>query len=371
MTLHSNSFTLHRVGWPLAFALGLLCQSGAARAQPDEKALEVHPAIEASIQALLRPAPLDPQRPAHALSWDCLAAAALASEGRPEARVKLAQLAQRLEAIVERDPGGNARGWGTKTSSARCEPGEYDAFNDGSCNPASTVYAFQSGLGMACLSAAARILGEPKHLRLAESVLAYWRQFALANKDCDDCMHFAISDHRNDAGRIVRNMSMFMGYGAAELARSTGKEQYKDVATRVLRSDIAERLGGNRGYLSMLDPDWRRLPREAQRIENHTAAMAVLSLAMAESLKSKEASGHAKSLWRDWATCSNEACLTKTCSYWAGNADTCQETLTAAHCAFQDSEPLARRNCIQLLSRSKSLPSFGILSLSLGGLTKR
>jgi hypothetical protein len=276
-----------------------------------------------------------------------------------------------LEAIVEREPGGKARGWGTTASSPNCGLGEYDAFNDGSCNPANTVYAFQSGLGIACLSAAARTLGEPKYLRDAESVFAYWSRFALANEDCDNCIHFTISDHSNDARRIVRNMSMFMAYGAAELARSSGKKEYKDIAARVLNSDIAERLSGNRGYLSMLDPGWKRGPGEAQRIENHSAAMAVLSLAMAESLASEEALSHARSLWRDWATCNNDACLTKGCSYWAGNADTCQQTLTAAHCAFQDSEPLARKNCIQLLSRSKSLPSFGLLSLSLGGLTQR
>ncbi len=303
-------------------------------------------------------------RSANDLGWECMAAAALVPAYGEAARRKLAVVADRLLADIQRSSAGQPLGWTASIRDPRCPEGGYDAFGDGSCNPAHATYAFQTGLSIACLGAAFRMTHEERFLSTAEAVFAHWRQFVLPEKLCEDCVYFATSDQANDAGRYIRNMNVFMAFGAAELGRATGKKEYLDIAERALRSDVAERAAGNRGYFGRNDPDWAKRPREAERIENHTAAMAVLSLAMAKSL-GPLAADHGRDIWRDWATCNNEACRNNPCRYWAGNAELCQATTTAAHCAFRNDEPRAMDQCRIYLGKLPSIPAFAIWAINL------
>lgn len=56
----------------------------------------------------------------------------------------------------------------------------------------------------------------------------------------------------------------------------------------------------------------------------------------------------------------NDRCRKAGCKYWAGDAEQCQATGTAAHCAFRRDDPLAASQCNQYLSHVSRVPGYGI-----------
>lgn len=325
--------------------------------------------VGASIDAMLKSKSVAKDRSANDLGWDCLAATELAAAGEPRAAARLRVIVTKLQGDMIKSAHGKPLGWTASTVDKRCPGGGYDAFQDRSCNPPDTAYAFQSGLGIACLARASKPLGDPALLATARQVLGSWQAFLLAKTPCPDCLYFQTSSSANDAGRYVRNMNVFMAFGAASLG-AAGDAEAMRIARRAMASELAESARGNKGYLGALDPQWAKSASEADRIENHAASVAVLSMQMATLMGDAKVEQHARKVWREWATCDNERCRTATCSYWAADPARCQTTQTAAHCAFRGTDARARKWCQQYLDKVPAVGAFGIWALGVGGAAK-
>lgn len=323
--------------------------------------------VQASVVGFLDSRAATEPRDAGDLGWDCLAASALADAGVADAGKRLVAIADRLVAAAIPGKQGIA-GWTYVGKSANsCPNGGLDAFGDGTCNLNTTTYSFQTGLGIACLAKAGKFGARPDLLAKAQEALNYWSSFAVRGTPCSDCISFLYSDHPNDRGRFVRNVNIFMGYGAAVLGAASGNPTDLGVAKQVMRADIREREAGNMGYLGMADPQWVAKQAEAsQNIENHAAAMAALIHEIGGKLDGAAERAHGKAIWQEWATCDNKRCKTADCKVWGGDAARCQATLTAAHCMFRKVDPRADAQCREYLSRVKLIPSFGIWSIVAG-----
>ena len=164
----------------------------------------------------------------------------------------------------------------------------------------------------------------------------------------------------------VRNMNVFVAFGAMIYGQVAGDAAVLEVGDSAMRSDMDDRQSGNRGYLGRLDPQFKKNPAEAERIENHSAAVAVMALQAAGLTGSPALRQHAQTVWRDWATCTEGRCLKPGCSYWAGDAARCQATTTASHCAFRSLDPLAARQCDLYLANSKRVGGYGLYAFFLG-----
>ena len=344
--------------------------AGVARAQPSPLLADLPAALQEkvakSVDASLQSRSVAPDRSANDLGWDCLAATELGAAGDARAEARLRLIVAELQRDLLASTQGKPMGWkASVTDAKRCPAGGYDAFGDGSCNPPDTAYAFQTGLGIACLARAAGPLRDPRLLTSARQVLSSWEALAMPKAPCRDCLYFPTSSHANDAGRYVRNMNVFMAFGAASLG-AAGDASAQRVAQRALASELVEQGRGNKGYLGVLDPQWIKSRTEADRIENHAASIAVLARQTAALTGDAEIRRHALAVWQDWAFCSNDRCRSATCSYWAADPARCQATQTAAHCAFRQDDARARELCLQFLGRVEGVGSFGIWAVGVG-----
>lgn len=322
--------------------------------------------VGASVDAMLKSKSVAKDRSANELGWDCLAATELAAAGDARAAARLRIIVDKLQGDLVKSAQGKPLGWTATIVDKHCPGGGYDAFQDRSCNPPDTTYAFQTGLGIACFARASKPLGDPALLATARQVLAAWQSFLLPQSLCRDCLYFQTSSSPNDAGRYVRNMNVFMAFGAASVG-AAGDAEAMQVARRAMASELAESARGNQGYLGVLDPQWiRSKPDESQRIENHAASVAVLAQQMGALTEDPKVQAHAKKVWREWATCDNERCRSATCSYWAADPARCQATQTAAHCAFRSVDARARELCQQYLDKIPAVGSFGVWALGVG-----
>ncbi len=322
--------------------------------------------VQAGIQALLRGSgPKSATRPPNDLAWDCIALAALMQRGEERAANPLREIASNLESqLIVR--AGVTLGWPARASSPRCANGGYDAFNDGSCNAPDTTYAFQTGLAMACLAEAGSLLKTPRLVQLAQAVDDQWRRRLLPKAPCADCSYFPISDNVNDAGRYVRNMNVFMGFGEAAVYAADRSDARRKAAAQALGSDMAEVGQGNRGYLGRLDRAFVAEKAESDRIENHSAAVAMIALRSSQLLGEPRLANHGLEVWRTWAHCNNDRCRKSDCNYWAGDPAKCQATVSGAHCAFRQLDDSARRLCQAYLAAAPRVPSVGVWAVLLG-----
>ncbi len=328
--------------------------------------------VDAAAARFLAPSKVE-DRSANNLGWDCLAAVALVRAGDVRAKDRVEAIAQALAAQAVVDSATKrVQGWRATLASAQCKNGGFDAFGDGTCNAPDTTYAFQTGLAIACLAQASDALRRPEWLRLAGEAMDHWRERRLPGGVCEGCVYFATSDSAYDAARYVRNMNMFMAFGAASLGAVRGDRELMDLAAKAARSDVAERTDGNRGYLGRLDPQWKARATERDRIEDHSAAVALLALDMGRTLPAGQSFvEHGTTVWGDWAGCDNDRCRTAGCGYWAGDARTCQGTFTATHCAFRRADPRAAEQCRVYLEKVARLPSFALWALMVGGAATR
>src|SRR5262249_8587263 len=99
--------------------------------------------------------------------------------------------------LHERDWGG--AGWGLPLTyeDATCGdvPGQWDAFQDGTCNPKGTVYAYQTGISNMCLVLATAATGDPSYYdKASRSLTAYSQQtFRDTPAMCPTCGHMFYS----------------------------------------------------------------------------------------------------------------------------------------------------------------------------------
>lgn len=310
--------------------------------------------------------PVKADRSANDLGWDCMAADQLAQAGMAGARERLAGIADELlRDVVRSNRTGKALGWASSGGHGGiCAPSRgTDGNVNATCEGGSrTLFSFQSGLGLACLATAGASLHRQDYIDAAKQVMGYWERLLLKKAPCPGCAYFATSDSSSDEVRYVRNMNLFMAFGASRLAAATGADgrSFYNLAKQAVRADIWERENGNRGYLGRLDPIWTSRAGEDARIENHMAGSAVLLNVIGNAFNDPAISDHAYHTWKDWATCDNKRCLTAGCKYWAGDATQCQATHTAAHCAFRLKDPLARQQCEIYVANVPAIRSFGL-----------
>lgn len=307
-------------------------------------------------------------RSANDLGWDCLAAAELAQASVPGAEDRLSNAAIALLDKGLQRPDG-ALGWTAARNAARegdCAVGAHPSITPGRCIPAGTAYSFQSGLAVTCLAIAGELLSRPHWVVVAKRSFTHWdslRSGALPG--CNECLYYWYDDAGVDAQRYVRNLSLFMGLGAAALARE--EPQLAAVAQAVIRSDIWERSGGNRGYLGRLDPLWSNRAGESARTENHMAVMALITDLASELIGFEDGTRHAFELWKDWATCDEKRCQTAGCRYWSGDPQKCVNTATFTSCLFRRRDSLAKLRCNEAIGKNDGISPYSILAIVLGG----
>jgi hypothetical protein len=327
----------------------------------------------ASVQAYARRflADLRPQlkRSANELGYDCLAAVALERAGVTGGTARALRSVADLQASAMLRRGG-ALAWRATSNAAqeaKCGPGGWESF--GVCNGPDTAYGFQSGLAIACLSETGALTHDDSLLALAKRSFHYWDLFRGPVPGCSGCLYYWESDKPAAKNRYVRNLSLFLGFAAASVALRTGDKELASVAHEVVKSDIWEESKGNHGYLGRLDPLSKR-PGEAERIENHAAAVSLLLEGIGRAVDMPGARAAGLAVWKEWATCSNKQCLANNCSYWGADPSRCAVTVTPTHCAFRARDKLADTMCLAALDNAKSLSPFAILAVIMGGTHK-
>lgn len=222
------------------------------------------------------------QRSPNANAYACLAAAnALARADDGAAFSAAAQqdfvtaVRRTTDALVQTMDRWRNDGWGL--------PDAWDAFSDGSTNPATTAYAFQTGLVLWCFSDAARVLAarDPQRaatlVAKARAVLTEYASTSYATvshvgaKACTTaapCGHFWYSRSANDRGRFVKNTNVLMGAATYFFGRAVGLGSTSTLMTRAaasLRSQVYEVAQRNLGYLGRSDRGW------SARVDRHNA----------------------------------------------------------------------------------------------------
>jgi hypothetical protein len=352
---------------PFAAALAALLFSAATLAQPvDPASQKARAVVLGSIDKLAGSTTVRAERSTNDLGWDCLAMVKLADSGDERALRRVRAIADELVRDVQRGGPGGVSGWTTEIADKRCTGGGYDAFGDKTCNPPGTPYALQTGLANACLALASKRLSDPALLKVARESFWSWKGVMLQDAPCrPDCAYFPTSSHPNDRDRYVRNMNVFMALAGLALGKA-GDAEAERLGRAAMKSELAEQAQGNRGYLGVLDRQYKAKPQEVDRIENHAAAVSITVAYMAELTGEPAYAKHAMELWRVWAECDNDRCRKATCSYWSADPARCQNTHTSASCAFRAQSPQAAKWCEDLLSKVPAVGSYGVLAWQLG-----
>lgn len=351
----------------ISVLIAILLATSASRAtELDDALLDLSPSakikLQTSIQSFLK-LDVKPDRSANDLGWDCLAAISLIDRGVVGAQRRLSDISVRLLSNAVRD--SNTKkilGWSAASPEmSTCQVSDASAVSTKpNCEGNKTTFAFQTGLGIACLSRAGEILKQTEYIEASRDAMSYWKRLIQPIRPCPQCIYFATSDSAKHDERYIRNMNLFMSYGAAELGSILGSFELKELSKRSAQSDVWERDNGNKGYLSRLDPLWQAKASESDRIENHSAAVALLLRELGIKFNDPTFLSKAVVVYKDWATCDNERCKVSGCKYWAGNPFTCQATLTATHCAFRDVDEMARMNCEKFLQIVPRVNSYGL-----------
>jgi len=321
--------------------------------------------VKLSVQGYLK-LDVKPERSSNDLGWDCLAAASLIKHGVESAKGRISKIADRLLSDAVRDShSGKIIGWTAKSPElSTCEIADAASTSKKpNCKGPKATFAFQTGLGIACLSLAGEAINQTNYIKAASDAMDYWKSLIQPIVPCEQCIYFSTSDSAKHDERYVRNMNLFMAYGAAELGRVSGSKEDTELSKKSVRSDIWERKNNNKGYLSRLDKLWQARASEADRIENHSAAVALLLFKLGSTLNEPHLLTKAEVVYKDWATCDNQRCEVSGCKYWAGNPSACQATSTATHCAFREVDELAKMNCEKFLQLVPRVNSYGIWSV--------
>ncbi len=224
------------------------------------------------------PDPTAPIQPNHVaqtteVAVHCIGAAAAERRARQCASFDTsfrAKLVPAVEAAVAwlKGAGGQWHNWGGPGYGL---PASFDAFQDGTTDPASTIFAYETGYAVWCLSEAADVLGDASIRAIATSVLENYsaHAYTTTSVDCPGCGYFWYSMASADANRYVKNTNIELGlaslvynrYGADTNARTRGK-----AAVMSQNQELAVRK--NHEYLGFLDPAY--VPNETF-VDGHTS----------------------------------------------------------------------------------------------------
>ncbi|HEV2457687.1 MAG TPA: hypothetical protein VGS80_04925 [Ktedonobacterales bacterium] len=135
----------------------------------------------------------------------------------------------------------------------------WDAFQDGTVNPANTEYAFQTGLAGDALIDVYRVTNNVTYLQTAEEAAATFLPLSTTKVDakCANCRYFWYSADPNDFGRFVKNTNMLLGSMYARLAAITQDPTYLTPAEQVFNTEQYEvATHANFHYLGFDDPKY-------------------------------------------------------------------------------------------------------------------
>lgn len=195
-------------------------------------------------------------------SYHCLATASALRRARAGASFSPAFVAK-LEAATKASAGAlvasastwGGDGWGLDAA--------WDAFGDGTTNPATTVYAFQTGLAIWCLAEAGDVLGDAGMKALAKKAMDAYRASAFVAYgkgypiDCTSCGYFWYSRSKSDVGRYVKNTNVEMAVAALVVDRRQGDATNKAVGAQAAASHYGEIVSySNYGYLGRYDASY-------------------------------------------------------------------------------------------------------------------
>lgn len=349
----------------LCFAMG----ETAAASNP-----QVNPAVQKAVAAFLHSEGTT-SKDAVAVTWDCLAAISLLpSVGAPA----LSRIKDDANALVATsDLVGDGRvGWTydpNAVSPQNCAgPGTLSTFHTG-CNKRFTKYNFQTSLAATCLARAYEATQDGHYLDVARRAIADAEESA-NNPDpehCVDCRAYSYSLSPNDHGRIVRSVNALMGMANAWLYHTTGDERYRRQAQAVANQELRELKAGNFGYLSIDDPGFKRSPDvESMHIENHAPYTAKGLYDIGRILNEPAVLDAAAQSMRSWLYCLTAACNLHKCSYWAGDADICHETVTLAPCFLKKLGETFSTACDRAASSAPSFNTYQIWAIFDPGPTK-
>jgi hypothetical protein len=273
-----------------------------------------------------------------------------------------------VDRLLELGRTKGALSWGLPPTikSPKCPlPGSVDAFSDRTCNSPDTSYTFQSGLAIACLAEAAKVLDQPKLADVAVKSLGYWVDRQQATPDCAECLSFPYSDSPNDAGRRVRNVNLFMGLGAAALVKWHDHVPAVAVLQKIMAGEVRELGQQNYGYLGVDDPDWKSRPSERSKIENHYVSI-MLAASYISSLPEFGSFRTMPAKYFDiWSTCDDSRCRERSCKYWAGAEKDCHNQYSFIYCQASSSNAQAARLCEKLIADDRLVNPFVLVQLLL------
>jgi hypothetical protein len=160
-------------------------------------------------------------------SLDCLGAAELARLIGAPATARVAADADALIALSDPAHTGNA-GWSLPMDdTAKACDGPGSAMSGGTtCNPAGTIYMFETGLALTCLGKAYALTHKAEYLAAAQKAVdATWNAGG-STPDCPNCFTYWYSLNPAAAGSYVRNTNVLMGMGLAALYADTHDARY-------------------------------------------------------------------------------------------------------------------------------------------------
>jgi len=323
--------------------------------------------VSASADALLRK-PVSATNPVQA-ALDCLGAAELARFCGAPAVARVAADADALVALSDPAHMGKA-GWSLPINDTKksCDgPGSAVTFET-TCNPAGTIFMFETGLALTCLGKAYGFTHKPEYLALArEAVDATWTAGG-ATPSCPNCFTYWYSLNPADTGRFVRNTNALMGMGLAALYADGHDARYLARLTEIANAERTEMAARNFGYYGIADPLQRRDPaQERRRIENHVPYVAKGLYEIGVALGDPVAQGEAAKLMDVWMNCQGGDCGRYACAQWGADPHRCMVTQTAAPCFFARRSDVFKSACQAYLDRAEKLNVYQIWAV-VGGL---
>jgi len=286
----------------------------------------------------------------------CLALIALGQlSPSPEITSAARTLADRLVDMRDLNQDGKV-GWGIAATAAPgpgCkQPGEFDAFADGTCNAANREYMFETGLVSMCLARMSIVTKDMRYALVAARALDDSWDMGTVPAACPSCFYYWYSYDQNDINRYVQNSNVLMGAAAAWVAEATGQIKYRIRARAVARSEEREVDAGNFNYFGIDDATHQRQSvNKTRALENHLAWVGKSLLDMGRLLDDAETLRDGIMVQSAWQRCGVDSSCARNCSVNASDADKCRESATASPCFFKNIDSFLAEQCVLAIGR--------------------
>jgi hypothetical protein len=295
-------------------------------------------------------------------SLDCLGAAELARLIGAPAAARVAADADALLALSDPAHTGKA-GWALPIADTakNCDgPGSAITFET-ICNPAGTIFMFETGLALTCLGKAYGLTHKSEYLEAAQKAIdAGWNAGGAA-PNCPNCFSYWYSLNAADAGRFVRNTNALMGMGLAAVYAQTHDARYAERFTQIANAERVEMAAHNFGYYGIADRLQKQDPAyERRRIENHVPYVAKGLYEVGAALGDSGAEDEAAKLMQVWMTCAGADCGRLDCAHWGADPNRCMVTQTAAPCFFARRGEPFKSACQAYLDKAEKLNGYQI-----------